>query len=289
MVEPYLTNVLNDFNTFKPIVLDYLRSVPDSAWETRTGTREKDWTLHQTLAHLVSISHLFNQAAHCARNGEPLSVDGLARREDLVSWNETEIMRLTQHTPDTLIQQLAQSLDATAGIAESLTSEQMERPTYLTTYNRPARTIDFIDWQLSHAGVIHAAQITRPLNQPPLWEHYPDDLLNRQIDRFMRQFSYAYWEAYAGDVNAVLSFHIDGTAGGDWHIAAAPDGGFAAQGVGENPTFTFRCANPYVLFGIFTVHIRVEDAIKDGLYSIAGNTAEALRVMRLFGATPPRQ
>ncbi len=289
MVEPYLTNVLSDFNTFISILLDYLHSVPDSAWEARTGTREKDWTLHQTLAHLVSISHLFNKAARCARDDESLSVNGLARREDLVSWNETEIMRLIQNPPENLIRQLAQSLDEAAAIAKSLTSEQMERPTYLTTYNRPARTIDFIDWQLSHAGVIHAAQMTRPLNLPPLWEHYPEDLLNRQIDRFMRQFSYAYWEAYAGDVNAILSFHIEGPAGGDWHIAAAMDGGFAAQGVGDNPAFILNFANPYVLFGIFTVHIRVDDAIKNGLYTIEGDRTEALRVLRLFGATPPKQ
>jgi hypothetical protein len=279
---------LDDFAEFRALLADFWANVPDKAWNTRTGKRDKDWTLHQALAHLVSIAVLFNHAVDVTIDDQPLEIVGLKIRRDLRHWNDIEIAARVAIPPDGLVDQLLAELDGAVERLGSLTAEEVERTTFVRAYNRPARVIDYIDWQLSHAGVVHAAQITRPLNAPPLWERYSTPLKQRQIDRFLRHFSYSYWNEVGDDLYETINFHIDGDSGGAWHIVAAPDGGSVDQGLVEDAGINLHFRDADTLFGVFNVHIPFQTALESGVMRIDGDSGRAMQVIRLFGASPPK-
>src|SRR5688572_5071213 len=101
-----------DLKTFHKLVGDFWKAVPDEAWSKRTGQREKDWTLHQCLAHLLSIAVVFNKAADAAIRGEELDLREFTQREQLTDWNNSEIARLSLIPPNGLIVQLLHEFQA---------------------------------------------------------------------------------------------------------------------------------------------------------------------------------
>ncbi|NJL94021.1 MAG: hypothetical protein HC915_09960, partial [Anaerolineae bacterium] len=126
---------------------------------------------------------------------------------------------------------------------------------FLWVYNRPCTALNFLEWQLSHTGVVHGAQLTRAVPYPPLWTRYSPDFTARQIDRFLRHLSVAYWQDYAPGLTARLVMEVEGAGGGLWHLVAAPDGGLAGPGALPEADFHLRFANPAVLFGVFTMEL----------------------------------
>lgn len=281
--------ILDDLREFQAMLAAFWEGVLDDVWKLRTGGRDKDWTLHEVLAHLVSIARLFNLAAEAAiQQTPPTPIDGLAKRTDLGEWNLQQIAELSQNAPQVLIEWLLDEFNATAMLAGGLTPEQAEQTVFLPPYGRSGRAIDCIDWQLSHAGVIHAAQITRPLAQSPLWEAYSPGLLHRQVDRFIRHFSVAYWPEYGDGQETVMNFHIGGESGGVWHVIAAPDGGHCGAGGVEHAPINLHFDSPATLFGVFTVQINMGDALSSGRMRVEGDAARALKLMRLFTPSPPR-
>jgi hypothetical protein len=275
--------MIPDFAEVRTVVANYLAQVPDEAWQLKTGKRDEDWTLHQTLSHLVAIAKAFNLAADCAIAGREFHT-GKFERRDLVAWNETEIAERTNTSPQELTAQLVAELEGAEQRYANLSPEDAEKPLYLRVYNRPACAIDFLDWQLSHVGVIHAAQLTRPLNLPPLWEQFSPELSERQVDRFMRHFSYAYWQEFGNGMLGDIHFQI---GSGDWFLHMNPQGGDYGQGVPTNPLFHIRFSNPQQFFGAFTFHISLLRSITSGEIVIEGDPKEALNILKLFSATPP--
>jgi hypothetical protein len=277
-----------DIKTFHKLAGDFWKTVPDEAWEKRNGQREKDWTLHQCLAHLLSIAIVFNKATDAAMRGEELDIREFSQREQLGEWNDKEIARLSQIPPNGLIVQLLHEWQAAGEKAHSLSEGIAGQKSFLPVYNRPARAIDFIDWQLSHAGIIHGAQVTRPLGLPPLWTRFDSDFTQRMIWRFMRQWSVAYWPDLGADEPKILNFVIEGAAGGGWHLVAAKDGGRAGEGILENADYslTFETAN--IFFSMFTLEIAMLDAFTSGKVRLAGDIGGALGLLRLFAPTKPR-
>ncbi len=284
-----LQDNLQDFGEFRQIIGNYLRSlVADSAlWTTRTGARDKDWTLHEVLAHLVSIAECFNHATRHALNNEELHIEQLTHREDLRRLNESEIERLTQNSPSELTDSLLAELDESARMLQNATPAQLQQKAFLRVYNRPARGIDFIDWQLSHAGIIHASQIKRVADNVPLWEQYSPEFARRQVDRYIRHFSIAYWQDYAPDVDSVINFHIAGESGGVWHIFARPDGGDTGSGEHPNAQYNLYFDRPASLFSVFSVHLPPTEAVANGAMRVDGDVMETMALLRLFAASPP--
>ncbi len=281
-------NTAADINTLRLVYRNYWSKVPEDAWQRRTGAREQDWTLHETLAHLVSIASLFNRAVDAAVTGEA-NTGGPARREDLRDWNAEEIARLTAYAPQELIERFDAELAQAAERAAGLSPESYDARAFLHVYNRPARAIDFLDWQISHAGIVHGSQVTRPVRPTPLWQDFSAAMVQRSIDRFIRHFSYAYWQDYGPQDATILNFSINGAAGGDWHLIAAPDGGDWGRELAEDAAYTITFDSPSTFFGVFTVHIPMRAALQDGRMRIEGDSQRTLRLLRLFAASPPRQ
>ena len=280
--------IVNDFSAFCTLLLSYLQSVAEDGWALRTGSRDKDWTLHQLLAHLTAIAAMFNRAVQAAIYDGPLVTDGLDTRRHLATWNDTQIETRVRTAPAQLTQQLMGELSTAAERVQHLTPDEAMRTIYLGVYDDEVCVIDMLEWQLSHAGVIHAAQLTRPLDQPPLWTQYSPGMLNRQVDRFMRHLSAAYWSEY-GDVQDVeINFQIEGEGGGAWFVIATPRGARYGTGSRENPRYVLHFDSPDTLFGIFTVHISIQDALTNNQIRITGDPIAAMQLLRLFSPSPPK-
>lgn len=279
--------ILVDFAEYKHIFSDFVDTVPESAWALKTGERDKDWTMHETLAHLVSVAQMFNMATEYALTNTPLPITEFTERSYLATWNVGEIADLSQLPPQELKTQLLTELDKTMALIPTITAENLGNLADLPVYNRPARTIEFVDWQLSHAGIIHAAQITRPMQQAPLWEHYSVPMLHRQVDRFVRHFSFAYWQELGGSEPQTLNLHILGNGGGDWHLTTDENGGDFGVGLVDNADFHIQFATPQTFFGLFTFHLPFRDVLQDGRVVFANDMRETMQMLRLFSATPP--
>ncbi|RMF76493.1 MAG: hypothetical protein D6737_20060 [Chloroflexi bacterium] len=279
----------DDFIEMTAIVEHFWRHIPPNVWEMRTGTRDKDWTLWETLAHLVAIAEMFNRAIeHALTGSKRLHIDGFVHRTDLRAWNEAEIAAREYFSANELLMLLLTALEEAAEYAQSLTPQEANLMIAIPAYNRAFRVLDYIDFQLSHVGVIHGAQVSRPIDNQPLWRRCSPGLLQRQVDRYIRQMSAAYWPDVGGDLVAPINFYIDGESGGEWHIIAAPDGGSAGAGVVDDPFLTIRFAEPDVLFGVFTVHLSFTDALTSGQMRIDDDGRQAAHILRLFSASPPK-
>jgi hypothetical protein len=291
MTAPFtLQQTATDLQTFNALFQDFAQSLPDDLWEARTGTREQDWTLQEALIHLVSIATVFNDATEHALQGKPLVVDGLRRREDLRDWNAHQIAE-GAHSPAVLVAQFSAQLERAATLAATTPEDQAGKLLYLAVYNRPAPLRHWLDWQLSHAGIIHAAQVTYPTDYAPLWRQYTPDFTHRQLDRFMRHFSWAYWQDYTPNLQAVLNFVVDGEGGGEWHLIAAADGGDVGRGTKPDARFTFRFAEADAMFGVFTARIPMDVAIETGQMDISGGIGgmiEGIELLKRFSASPPK-
>jgi hypothetical protein len=277
-----------DMKTFHKLSGDFWKAVPDEAWNKRTGEREKDWTLHQCLAHLLSIAIVFNKATDAAIRGEELDIREFTNREQLGDWNSAEIARLLQVPPNCLIVQLLHEWQAAGEKAASLSEGIAEQKSFLRGYNRPASAIDFIEWQISHAGIVHGAQVTRPLGSPPLWTRFDSDFKRRMIWRFLRQLSVAYWPEYGPDEPKTLNFVVEGAAGGAWHLVASKDGGKAGEGLVEDAEYTLSFETADIFFGMFTLEIQMLEAFSSGKVRLAGELAGAMSLLRLFNPIKPR-
>lgn len=276
-----------DLRDFREIFAEFARTIPPNAWDLQTGTREQDWTLRQTMAHLVSIAQTFNRTAQAAVTQMPLLTPGMEKRDDLRAWNRTQIAELADIHSDHLIERFLVELDYAAQYLTGLSDDDLAQTVHLRVYGRAATARDFLDFQISHAGIIHGAQISRPLDQPPLWERYPAGLLHRTIERFLRQMAVAYWPEHGGSALRAINFVIDGDNGGEWHIWAGPEGANVYEGSTEDASFRMRCADANALFGLFTVHIPLKDALQNGSLQFEPGWREVMTFFDLFAPTAP--
>ncbi|MEL6148757.1 MAG: maleylpyruvate isomerase N-terminal domain-containing protein [Chloroflexota bacterium] len=278
----------DDFTEFESALAEFLHHVPADGWSNPTGTRDKDWTLHETLAHVVSVARLFNEAMTAALAEKPLVLPNFIRREDLREWNIVQIAALVKTSPADLMSMLFKALNAARDRAKTLSPEQMAMTIALPVYNRPVPVRDLIDFQLSHAGIVHAAQLPRAIDAAPLWTRYSDPLTRRQLDRFMRHFSVAYWNTLAPEQHVTINMVVEHPAeGGAWHLVAAPDGGRAGDGKAADADYTVTFTDANALFGVFTVAVPLKEALSSGAMTTSDDWRTVFKVLRLFSATPP--
>lgn len=281
-----------DIGTLRDVLDAFGNTTSVEGWQTRTGDREKDWTTHQVLAHLLTVATVFNRMVDAALNDQhDLLIGGLSERTDLAKWNAEQIAANTNEVyPSMLIAGLLSELETARQKAARMSPDEAEKTAFLRIYNRPAPAYNFLDWQLSHAGIVHGAQLTRGIGQPPLWKYYPDAMIHRQVERFLRHFSWAYWPTYAPDgFQRVMNMYVEGDNGGVWHLAAMPDGGGLWDGEADEPDYRIIFAAPEVLFGIFTYHLSMQEAIEKGWLRIEGDAHEAVALLKLFAPSPPKQ
>jgi hypothetical protein len=172
----------------------FLEDIELDVWSQRgRHVQASEWTLHQTVAHLVAAAEFYCSALQQTLRHKTFVVPGFQQRQDLPAYNQQEIQRRQHLQPPALIAALQQALTDTVEIAQHLRPDQLSWQVAIPVFNRPLTVLELLETQITHPGMVHAAQIARPANRDPLWRGYEDAFLHRMLTRFFHLMTLIYW------------------------------------------------------------------------------------------------
>ncbi len=285
-------NTLN--NTFDPktlsddllevrrIYADFSAAINVPDWDKPIKGSPKEWSLHETIAHLCALNGDGLESIKHTLRGEPYTFVGLEDRYKLTAFNRQGINDYL-HLPvkELLAKQLA-ILEESARIARGLSPDQAKMTSTMPIYNRPVRIVEALSIINFHAGIVHAAQVAEPAGVPPLWTQLSPEVRHRLIGRIMRAFSLLYRIDIGGSLHDAIAFRIDGDGGGDWYVKLSPDAPTSGEGVVENPGLVIHMRDTSVFCRMLTVRLNLPLALIRGEMKLRGNLSLFLRMGNLF-------
>jgi hypothetical protein len=279
-------HVLTDLLSIKNILQVFFQDIPSHLWHQKDRrSRPHDWTLHQTLAHLVAAAEYYHLTLKHALHQDVIIPSGLKQRHDLSTYNQQEITKRQHLQASVLVTDLQNALSSTIDTAQQLTSEQLTQQVNIPIFNRPITIIELLETQLVHPGLVHAAQIANPLGRDPLWRRYDAALIHRMLTRFFNLMAMIYWPERGGTTHATIQFLVAGANSGQWYVSVDPAGSLANEGRAHKPQLTLKIANTDILCQFFTAQLSATQALLRGKITLRGNLYLATRLMYLFSPT----
>jgi hypothetical protein len=273
--------LIEDLHTIMQILPRFFSTLSTANPQQGTESGGKGWTLHETIAHVASVAEFYDLAIDETLHGKVFAFPGLEKRTDLRPVNDREIAARSEIPMESLVDTLQKTLTQTVRRAADLSTEQFALPVTICAYNRPLSVGEMIAAQLSHLGLVHAAQLANGMGVLPLWSHYPRDLMLRQISRFFNIMSHAYWPEHGGSLKAAVNFRV-GTRGPAWHVIMAPDGGTSGAGAVPRSALTLWTPTLNALCNLMTLQAPLAQAILTGQVIAWGKVTLALKFGYLF-------
>lgn len=269
-----------DLQTIQDILRDFFATIKTDDWNNKTDHRPDGWTLRETLSHLASVATTYQLSLESALSGQPVDLHGYTRREQLKSANGDEIKRRADQSPEAVQKEFFTALQKSLEIARTVTPEQMNLTFDLFAYNRPASVATLLGSQIAHPGIVHAAQVTNAVGALPLWTHYPPELMERMIARFLRLMSLSYWPERGGNLATALNIRVRGM--GNWYIPMRQQGEDSVEGLAKNAALNLWASSADSLCQLFTAQIDPIRAILTGKIIVWGDPRLGLKLPRLF-------
>jgi hypothetical protein len=251
-------------------------------WDKPVKAGSKEWTLHETVAHLCALTGAGLESIRATLQGEDYVFDGLIDRYHFVAWNRHGI---DEHLPipmKELCAEFLNILEETACIARNLRPEQYEFASEMPIYNRPVKIIEAMSIMMFHAGLHHSAQVAQPMDVPPLWTQLSPEVRHRVIGRVMCALSLLYRRDLGGDLRATYAFKIDGPGGGDWHVDVSAKSTSSAEGAARNPSLVLHLNKTDMFCDMFTGRFNLPLALLSGQLKLHGDLRLFLRFGSLF-------
>lgn len=275
-----------DLLELREIFAGFFERVKPDDWNRRSERRVAAWTLREVVAHLGAVAEAFNTAAVAGLAGQAaLELPGITRRADLKAWNKAEIAARADKTPAQLVDALLATLSEAARQAACLEVDALAREVQTPFYNRPLTIAELFGGSLSHAGIVHAAQVANPVRKQPLWLFYRPGMMRRQLTRFFHILGLAYWPERGGELQAAIAFNASGQGGGSWLVRVGPEGGHGQIGRLRSPDLSLSFASADLLCRVFTVQTSPWRALLLRQLSVSGDLGLARRFPRLFNPT----
>lgn len=266
----------------REIFAGFFERVKEEAWERRTERRPTAWTMRETLAHLDAVGRIYNQAAADAAEGRPVVVPGLSARTDLSEANRAAIQERAETPIAELVASFLDALSQTARLAGRLEPEVLARAVEVPMFGAPATIGELLGGALSHAGVVHGAQISVAARSLPIWAWFRPALLRRQLTRFFHTMGLTYWPERGGDLHATFAFTAIGQGGGSWYVRVSPQGGYGRLGVVRTSELHLTFANPDLLCRMLTLQTSPWRHLLLRRLKIGGRLSLARNFTRLF-------
>ena len=279
------TELLAYYAEFQRLLADYFARIPGNAWQNRTESRPQGWTLHETLAHLVTAGEGFQTMVQQRLADEPVHIPGLEKRTDLSAWNTQQIAIAAQTAPSDLIKRLLQVFTTAQTQIAELPDSAFDLMIPMPMYNRPGTVAEVFGWQCCHPGIVHAAQVANGAHLEPLWWHYNPALFRWMLTQFLNQMAHSYWPERGGNLDVSVNIIIGGDHGGRWHVTMQPAGGTASVGIVSKANLTLRFRNAPTFCHVFTRQITPLRAIFTGRAFATGNLPLAFRLGYLLNPT----
>lgn len=273
-----------DLATIRSLIRTFFGQIKDTDWERPTESRPKGWNLKQAFCHIVAAAELFAKAT------EDILERGtffppILERKGLAAYNQKQIEMRQELPPEYLLQSILESLSLTERLIGGASVIDLDQPVPLNIYNRPSSLAELAGNQLVHPTIVHGAQLANGIGAAPLWTHFTAAMMHRQLCRFFRILSLAYWPERGGDLSAVINFNIRGDGGGQWHVGLDENGGMAGEGYAERPALTLHFANPDAFCSVFTAQLSPIKGVFTGRVFAWGNIPLAFRLPRYFAPT----
>ncbi|HET8841829.1 MAG TPA: SCP2 sterol-binding domain-containing protein, partial [Ktedonobacteraceae bacterium] len=280
-------DLIDDLSLLVKLLIAFFERVEPDAWfKRRRPERTGDWTLHETVAHLVSAAEFYCSALQHTLRNEPVLTSAFQQRQDLPAYNQQAILQRKDLQPSQLLTALEEALSHTCALARQITPEQLQWQVAVPVFNRQPTILEVLEAQATHPGMVHAAQIAAPAHLPPLWHEFDEGLLNRMLTRFFHLMALVYWPERGGKISATLQFVVAGPAGGTWHVDISPTGCQADEGASaERRITTIRAASADALCQIFTQEMGLGHALLTRKMTVKGNLILASRLLFLFSPT----
>jgi hypothetical protein len=280
MDNPFDPQILaDDLYEVRRIYAEFFSGLKMENWERPIKAGSKEWTLHETVAHLCALTGAGLESIQSTLRGEEYVFDGLTDRYHFNAFNRHGIDEHLSLPMQELCAEFLSILDETACIARNLRPEQIELASEMPIYNRPVKIVEAMSIMMFHAGLHHSAQVAEPMGIPPLWKQLSPEIRHRVIGRVMRALSLLYRYDLGGDLQAVIAFKMDGPGGGSWHVDVSPESTFSAEGVAAHPSLLLHLNKTDVFCQMFTGRLNLPLALLTGHLKLHGD----LRLFPRFG------
>lgn len=272
----------DDLDEVGRIYARFFAALDDAGWDKPVKGGSKEWTLHETIAHLCALNGAGLEAIKHGLRGEPYTFSGLDNRYRFNAFNREGI---DAHLGIPMKALFAEFLDIhgeAASIARNLQPGQAELAMVMPIYNRPVRVVEALSIIIFHAGLVHSAQVAEPAGLPPLWMQHSPGFRHRVIGRTMLPFSLLYRRDIGGSLRATLVFRIDGPDGGEWYVNLSPDSQTWGEGVVEHPGLVIHLRETSVFCQMLTSRFNLPLALLRGDMKLRGDLRLFLRMNTLF-------
>jgi hypothetical protein len=279
----------DDFLEVRRIYARFFATLDETRWDKPVKGGSKEWTLHETVAHLCALNGAGLESIKHTLRGETYTFVGLDTRYELNAYNRTGIDENLDIPMEELCTKLLDILDEAARIARDLQPDQAELTAQMAIYNRPVKIVEALSIIMVHVGLFHSAQVAEPAGHLPLWMQLSPEIRHRVIGRVMRAFSLLYRLDIGGPLCDTLVFRVDGPGGGEWYVELSPDAPISGEGVVEHPGLVIHLRETAVFCQMLTSRLNLPKALIRGAMKLTGDLRLFLRMNTLFSvdARPP--
>lgn len=272
----------DDLSEVQRIYAGFFAALNESDWDKPVKGSPKEWTLHETIAHLCALNGDGLESIKHTLRGEPYTFVGLEERYKFNTWNRKGIDDHLHLSMEELCAEQLSILDEAARIARDLSPDQAQLTASMPIYNRPVSIVEAFSIIIFHAGLAHSAQVAEPAGVPPLWTHLSPEFRHRVIERVMRAFSLLYRLDIGGLLRETIAFRIDGVGGGEWYVKLSPDAPTSGEGVVGHPNLTIHLRETAVFCQMLTGRFNLPLGLISGKMKLRGDLRLFLRMNTLF-------
>lgn len=271
-----------DLLEVRRIYADYFARLTDADWVRPAKKGPEEWNVQKTVAHLCALNGSGLDSVQARLRDEPYVFRGLENRYQFDDFNHQGIEARLHQTREALGNELLAILNQCAEIAGSLLPDQAALTAEMPIYNRPLTIVEALSIIMFHTGLNHAAQVAEPAGEAPLWLSLAPDIRHRTISRVMRALSLLYRFDLAGDLRAVIAFHVLGEGGGQWYVELSPERTASGEGPVDKPSLAIRFRDTDLLCQMFSGRINLPLALITGRMRPRGDLRLFLRFGTLF-------
>ncbi|HLO33623.1 MAG TPA: SCP2 sterol-binding domain-containing protein [Anaerolineales bacterium] len=270
----------NDLCEVQHIYADFFSGLNMEDWERPVKGGSKEWTLHETVAHLCALTGAGLESIQHTLRREEYVFQGLTDRYHFVAYNRRGIDEHLTLPMKELCAEFLNILEETACIARNLRPDQCELASEMPIYNRPVKIVEAMSIMMFHAGLHHSAQVAEPTGVPPLWKQLSPEIRHRVIGRVMRALSLLYRYDLGGDLQAIFAFEMEGPGGGYWHVDVSPERTSSEEGTADHPSLILHFRKTDVFCQLMTVRLNLPLSLLTGQLKLRGD----LRLFPRFGS-----
>ena len=271
-----------DLSEVRRIYAQFFVGIATADWDKPVKGGSREWTLHETVAHLCALNGAGVESIKHTLRGEPYTFIGLEDRYKLNAYNRKGIDEHLDIPMKELFAEFLAIHDEAARIAHDLRPGQAELTAQMSIYNRPVTIVEALSIIIFHASLVHSAQAAEPAGLPPLWTQLSPEIRHRVIGRVMRAFSLLYRTDIGQSLRATLVFRVDGPGGGEWYVALSPDASTSGEGVVEHPNLVIHLHDTAVFCQMVTGRFNLPIGLISGKMKLRGDLRLFLRMDKLF-------